>query len=230
MMDGIKVLDHGYVRLFEHMGNDLSIVRNARVSYDAAWRTGDNAANDERLIRYLMKNHHTTPFEAVTFTFDIKAPIFVVRQWHRHRTWSYNEVSARYTALPEEYYIPRPCDITTQSTTNKQARTTEQHADADAIEICLRGHCQQAFRLYQDLLNAHVPRELARTVLPLATYTHFFGTVDLHNLFHFLRLRLHPHAQYEIREYAQALLTLIAPIVPVAVAAFTETFDGPNEK
>jgi thymidylate synthase (FAD) len=120
----IDVLDHGFVRLVDHMGDDLSIVRAARVSYDAAWRAGEDQGSDERLIRYLWKNHHTTPFEAVTFTFEVKAPIFVLRQWHRHRTWSYNELSARYSELPEEYYVPDPKNIgCAESEANKQGRT-----------------------------------------------------------------------------------------------------------
>src|SRR3954467_15177184 len=118
----INVLNHGFVRLIDSMGSDLSVVRAARVSYDAAWRAGEDQGSDRRLIHYLWKNHHTSPFEAVTFTFEVKAPIFVFRQWHRHRTWSFNELSARYKELPEEYYLPRPELIGTQSTSSKQAR------------------------------------------------------------------------------------------------------------
>ena len=122
----IKVLDHGFVRLVDHMGSDLSIVRNARVSYDAEWRAGEDDGKDAKLINYLLKNRHTSPFEAVSFTFDVKAPIFVFRQWHRHRTWSFNEVSARYAALSEEFYVPEPAQITGQAASNKQMRTAEQ--------------------------------------------------------------------------------------------------------
>lgn len=110
-MQKIDLLDHGYVRLVDSMGGDISIVRAARVSYDAAWRAGDMKESDDRLIRYLWRNHHTTPFEAVTLTFEVKAPIFVFRQWHRHRTWSFNELSARYRELPEEFYVPDPALI-----------------------------------------------------------------------------------------------------------------------
>jgi thymidylate synthase (FAD) len=217
----MNILDHGHVRLFEHMGSDLSVVRNARVSYDAEWRESDEK-KDEKLIHYLMKNRHTSPFEAVTFTFDIKCPIFVARQWHRHRTWSYNEVSARYAELPEEFYVPNASQITTQSPSNKQMRTDVQHPDAERFKACIQEQCADSFWLYKNLIKHGCPRELARGVLPLNTYTHFFGTVDLHNLFHFLKLRLHPHAQYEIRVYAEAMLDLIEPIVPVCVAAFKE--------
>lgn len=222
-MSEIKVLDHGLVRLVDHMGNDLSIVRAARVSYDADWRTGDDAGKDEKLIGYLMKNHHTSPFEAVTFTFEVKAPLFVFRQWHRHRTWSYNEVSARYAELPEEFYVPELSDITHQSTSNKQMRTNEQHDNALLMQSYMRKSMMDAFALYKELLAQGCPRELARSVLPCSTYSRMFATVDLHNLFHFLRLRLHEHAQKEIRVYAEAMLELVEPIVPYAVAAFKET-------
>ena len=221
-MNSINVLDHGLVRLIDHMGSDLSIVRNARVSYDAEWRTGDDAGKDEKLIHYLYKNKHTSPFEAVQFTFEVKAPIFVFRQWHRHRTWSFNEISARYAELPSEYYVPEIEQITTQHTSNKQMRTDQtHHAAAEAREM-IDSACEWAFSTYKYLITMGIPRELARGVLPVNTYSHMFATVDLHNLFHFLRLRLHEHAQYEIRVYAEAMLALIEPIVPVAVAAFRE--------
>lgn len=222
-MSEIKVLDHGLVRLVDHMGNDLSIVRAARVSYDADWRTGEDEGKDEKLIAYLMKNHHTSPFEAVTFTFEVKAPLFVFRQWHRHRTWSYNEVSARYSELPEEFYVPELSDITHQSTSNKQMRTSEQHDNALLMQSYMRKSMMDAFALYKELLAQGCPRELARAVLPTSTYSRMFATVDLHNLFHFLRLRLHEHAQKEIRVYAEAMLELVEPIVPYAVDAFKET-------
>jgi len=218
-----QVLDHGLVRLVDHMGNDLSIVRAARVSYDADWRTGEDEGKDEKLIAYLMKNHHTSPFEAVTFTFEVKAPLFVFRQWHRHRTWSYNEVSARYSELPEEFYVPELSDITHQSESNKQMRTSQQHDNALLMQSYMRKSMMDAFALYKELLAQGCPRELARGVLPTSTYSRMFATVDLHNLFHFLRLRLHEHAQKEIRVYAEAMLELVEPVVPYAVAAFKET-------
>lgn len=215
----IKVLNHGHVRLVEHMGSDLSIVRNARVSYDAEWRTGEDAGKDEKLIDYLVKNKHTSPLECVQFTFDVKAPIFVFRQWHRHRTWSFNEISARYSELPEQYYIPEVSQITTQSKDNKQMRTDEIHPKAEDIQDFIMTSCDVAFNYYKQMLKMGAPRELARGVLPVNTFSHMFCTVDLHNLSHFLKLRLHEHSQYEIRVYAQAMLDLIEPIVPVTVAA-----------
>lgn len=238
----INVLDHGFVRLMSftqpalhaqqwvdgtqesnaalNWSGDLEIVRNARVSYDADWRTGEDAGKDEKLIGYMIRNHHTSPFEALVFTFEVKAPIFVMRQWHRHRTWSYNEVSARYSELPEEFYVPAIEQITTQSTSNKQMRTMEQHPLAGELNSAVRDFCQASFRTYKAMLEIGMPRELARGILPLNTYTRMFATVDLHNLLHFLRLRLHEHAQYEIRVYAEALLELIRPIAPFAIAAF----------
>lgn len=217
----MNVLDHGHCRLVNHMGNDLSIVRAARVSYDADWRTGEDEGKDAKLIWYLMRNHHTSPFESVTFTFDVKAPVFVFRQWHRHRTWSFNEVSARYLELPEEFYVPGLIGI--QASHNKQMRLLEENPHEEEIRQAIQIQCQEAFDTYRNLLRLGAPRELARGVLPLNTYSHMFATVDLHNLFHFLRLRLHEHAQYEIQLYAQALLNQIRPVVPVAVAAFEET-------
>jgi thymidylate synthase (FAD) len=222
-MDKVDVLDHGFVRLVDHMGDDLSIVRSARVSYNADWRSGDEEGKDEKLIKYLWKNKHTSPFESVVFTFEVKAPIFVFRQWHRHRTWSFNEISARYTELDEGYYVPAIEKITTQSKSNKQMRTDEQHPFAEDIARAIDQSNMLAFEMYRQLLIDGCPRELARSVLPVGAYSRMFATVDLHNLLHFLKLRLHEHSQYEIRVYAEAILTSINPIVPVAVKAFMDT-------
>jgi thymidylate synthase (FAD) len=212
------------------MGSDLSIVRAARVSYAAAWRAGEDEHADEKLIHYLYKHQHFTPFEAVTFTFEVKAPIFVVRQWHRHRTQSYNELSGRYRALSEEFYLPSPMVVGMQSATNKQGRNTQspgEWAEQRAKELeYINTHCEAAFGLYRQLLSTGWPRELARMVLPVNTYTHMFTTLNLRNLFHFLGLRVDPHAQYEIQQYAFAMLDLIHPIVPVAVSAWEESQTG----
>lgn len=218
----IKVLDHGLVRLIEHMGSDLSIVRNARVSYNAEIRTGEDEGKDVKLLNYLVKNNHTSPFESCLFTFEVKAPIFVLRQWHRHRTWSFNEISARYAELPEEFYVPEMAQITGQSTSNKQMRTDEIHPLAEHMRQAIYSAGGGAFATYKELIAAGCPRELARSVLPVGTYSHMFATVDLHNLMHFLKLRLHSHSQYEIRVYAEAMLQLIEPLVPHTVAAFKE--------
>jgi len=222
-MDKIDLLDHGFVRLVDTMGSDLSIARAARVSFDAAWRAGEDEGSDARLIRYLWRNHHTTPFEAVTFTFEVKAPIFVFRQWHRHRTWSFNELSARYRELPEEYYIPDPAMIGVQSTRSKQARDIlDNMPDRSAEAADVRLLMQDAFIEYRRLLTMGWPRELARSVLPVATYSHMFATVDLLNLLKFLTLRCDAHAQYEIRVYAEAMRDLARQIVPVAIAAWEQ--------
>ena len=207
----INVLDHGFVRLVDSMGNDLSVVRAARVSYDAYWRAGEDEGSDQRLINYLWKHRHTTPFEAVTLTFEIYAPIFVLRQWHRHRTWSYNELSARYRPLPEVFYVPNPSLIGEQSTDNKQGRRLD--ADLEAmrqkeIEILAKA-CKHSFETYDFLLDAGWPRELARSVLPVNTYSHMFATVNLLNLMKFLTLRCDEHAQYEIRVYANTMRDLL---------------------
>lgn len=222
----IDVLDGvGYVRLMDWMGGDLSVVRAARVSYDADWRAGEDEGSDARLVRYLMRNQHSTPFEAVEFQFEVKLPIFVARQWHRHRTWTYNELSARYRELPEEFYVPDPLLIGTQDSRNKQGREASSRSDEEARAQVLRARdaCEDAFETYGALLDEHDwPRELARIVLPVAAYTHMFAKVDLWNLLRFLRLRLDPHAQREIRAYAEALQELALAVAPVSVAAWQE--------
>lgn len=228
-MQKVDVLDHGFVRLVDSMGNDLSVVRAARVSHDAAWRAGEDQGSDTRLINYLWKHRHTTPFEAVTFTFEVMAPIFVFRQWHRHRTWSYNELSARYRELPEVYYLPDPAMIGTQATANKQGRQ-----DPAAMDVVQRRQevefldkaCSRAFLTYRALLAAGWPRELARSILPVNTYSHMFATVDLLNLLKFLTLRCDAHAQHEIRVYADAMRELIRPIVPTCIAAWETPAHG----
>lgn len=215
-MQEIKVLDHGLVRLVDHMGGDLSVSRAARVSYDAPPRE-----EDKKLIHYLWKNKHTTPFEAVTLTFEVKAPIFVLRQWHRHRMWSYNELSARYRELPEEFYIPDAELVGAQSKDNKQMRdqvevTPTHHKMRSIIEESNR----RSFDKYRLLLSTGCPRELARSVLPMGTYSHMFGTVNLRSLFHFLSLRDHEHAQHEIRVYAKAMAELTKAVAPISVEAW----------
>lgn len=222
-MEKIDLLDHGYVRLVDSMGGDLSVVRSARVSYDAAWRAGENEKGDRGLINYLWKNHHTTPFEAVTLTFEVMAPIFVFRQWHRHRTQSYNELSARYKRLPAVYYTPEISQITMQSTDNKQMRTDEQNPKAESICHRMDVHCKAAFKLYDELLEDGTPRELARGVLPFFTYSHMFTTMNLLNFMKFCTLRCHTHAQYEIRVYADAMVELAKTIAPVCMGAWEKT-------
>ena len=220
----MKVLNHGYIELVSSVGNDLAIINAARVSYNRSNREfGDS---ESRLLRYLLSNSHTSPFEHVVFTFNVKAPIFVFRQWHRHRTWSFNEVSARYTELPDEFYIPDMDVIGVQSKSSKQARELEDTRNGESKEFIVH-HFEHAYaaayNAYRTLLNVYnVPRELARSVLPVATYSSMYATCDLHNLLHFLKLRLHAHAQYEIRVYAEAILKLIEPIVPNTIKVWKE--------
>lgn len=216
MTQEVKVHD-GYVRLIDSMGSDLSIVRSARTSYDAAWKAGNDKGSDTRLIRYLWANGHTTPFESVEFQFEVKAPIFVTRQWMRHRTWSYNEVSARYTRLPEEFYVPYADSIGRQSEINHQSRTDEDNPLAHAIVDEIFTAQQEAFGRYNDLIAFGCPRELARIVLPLGTYTKMHAKADLLNLLKFLKERTSEGAQPEIREYAEAIIHLITPVVPVTM-------------
>lgn len=245
-MSKINVLDHGFVRLVSYMqpvpvytggdyeghdlewSGDLEIIRNARVSYNADWRAGDDESGDAKLIRYLLKNKHTSPFEAMVFTFEIQVPIFIARQWHRHRTWSYNEVSARYAPLDLGYFIPEPSTIGKQSKSNKQMRDIGDMTDEEAavyhdFELSLRSHNSNGHNLYKYFLEQGIPRELARCFLEVNAYTRYFGTVNLHNLMHFLRLRLHEHAQYEVRQYAEALLGLVESICPITIKAFRES-------
>jgi thymidylate synthase (FAD) len=209
LKEGLKFLD------------SIPVTSDEQARIYAQRRQEAQESKDEKLIHYLYSHRHTTPFESMVFTFEVQAPIFVFRQWHRHRTWSYNEVSARYTELPELYYVPDATNIGPQSKTNKQGREEGFTLDAQLqFKQGIEWSCQNAFRVYHSLLKAGVSRELARMVLPLNTYSRMFATVDLHNLFHFLALRLDEHAQYEIRVYAQALLTLVRSVCPIAVEAF----------
>lgn len=217
----IHVLDTGFVRLIDYMGTDLSIVRAARASFDASWRAGADEGSDQKLIKYLYANNHNTPFESVVFQFEVYAPIFVFRQWHRHRTQSYNELSARYRELPAVWYTPRFNHIGVQSKNNKQASEfpllspEEKRARLEEIEL-YDATMVTEFKTYQKLLKCGWPRERARAVLGTAVYSHMFAKVDLHNLFKFMDERSSPDAQFEIREYSGAIHRLIRECVPVA--------------
>jgi thymidylate synthase (FAD) len=230
------VLDgQGYVALVNSMGSDRAVLNAARVSYgkDTAHRSDDDilTEKDKKLIQYLLVNKHTSPFEHVQFTFEVSAPIFVFRQWHRHRTWSYNEISARYTELPEQFYVPSVESIGMQHASNKQMRTTvalNEEAELNRkIEIAeYVGRCKESFDQYRTLIEAGWPRELARAVLPVSTFSRMAATVDLHNLMGFLRLRLHEHAQKEIQEYAVAMLCLMHVVTPLTAIIFSESLRG----
>jgi thymidylate synthase (FAD) len=218
MNERIDCLDHGFVRLVDHMGDDSAIVQAARVSYGGGTKT---AEEDETLIRYLMRNMHTSPFEMVEFKFHCKLPIFCARQMVRHRTASLNELSGRYSELPEEFYIPRMERVVRQSTTNKQGSgEVFEESVANHIRSNMSAMARDEFKHYHWMLEQDVARELSRINLPLSTYTDWYWKMDLHNLFHFLKLRLDGHAQYEIRVYAEAIFKLIRPIVPISCKAF----------
>jgi thymidylate synthase (FAD) len=214
-----QVLDHGYVRCVDFLGNDLRVSNAARICQEE-WR----GEQDVKLINHLYKNKHTTPFEHVVITFEVMAPIFVFRQWHRHRTQSYNEMSARYTELPERYYVPQVSDIGLQSKKNHQSRVQDaENNNAVRLRNIIDMSCSAAFEQYRVLLNDGCPRELARSVLPMSTYSKMYATVNLWNLFHFLTLRCDPHAQYEIRVYAEAMADMLQVIVPTCYAVWKET-------
>lgn len=224
-----QVLDHGFVRYRHHMGDDLAIVHNARQSYGAEWKAGIDEMGDERLIRYLMKNGHNTPFEVCAVTIQVKAPIFVFRQWHRHRTQSYNELSARYRQLDSEFFLPELHTITTQHTDNKQMRTSLQHPDALHIRQMMEDSNRAAFAVYEELIKLGTPRELARTVVPVGTYSTMSATSNLHNWMRFLKERLHEHAQYEIQVYAIEVAKILSELFPVTMESFKELNCGSNE-
>ncbi len=216
----INVLDQGFVRLVDVMGNDARIVQAARVSYGDGTKT---VREDAGLIDYLMRHKHTSPFEMVEFTFHIKAPIFVVRQWFRHRTASVNEISGRYSVLRDEFYLPDPSELRAQSAKNKQVGEGALPDDA-AVAAARRIHDSQreSYTIYEELLELGVAREMAREVLPVGLYTEFYWKQNLHNLLHFLRLRLDWHAQAEIRVYADAVAKFVSKAVPATWASFEE--------
>ncbi|RMF34553.1 MAG: FAD-dependent thymidylate synthase [Alphaproteobacteria bacterium] len=216
------VLDHGFVRVVDYMGNDAAIVQAARVSYGAGTR---RARDDAGLIRYLMRHWHSTPFEMCEVKLHVKLPIFVARQWIRHRTANVNEYSARYSILDREFYIPAPEQIAAQSRSNRQGRgETLGGGEAARVLELLREDSRRCYDHYQEMLGEGIglARELARMNLPQNIYTQWYWKTDLHNLFHFLRLRADAHAQYEIRAYAEVICAIVADWVPLAWAAFED--------
>ncbi|AHH08989.1 FAD-dependent thymidylate synthase (plasmid) [Borrelia anserina] len=215
-----KVLDKGFLRLVDYMGSDNRIVNAARVSYRDSKAKRDNAA----LIDYLIRNEHTSPLEQVVLTFHVKAPIFVARQWMRHRTSRINEVSGRYSLMREEFYIPCKEDIKKQSLVNKQGRSDDDVDDDVAVSFLggLDDGYKVAYKIYDDMIKRDVSRELARITLPLSLYTEWYWQIDLNNLFRFIKLRISMHAQKEIREYASVILDIVSLVVPLATASFKE--------
>jgi len=229
----LKVLDHGHVKLQNIAGqtrrldraydaDDVDPARAARFSYNASDK--DRTREDDlKLASYLLENKHTTPFEMIEVWFEMKLPIFVARQFVRHRTVSINEVSARYVQLPNEFYIPKVENIGVKSAINKQGRVVGRDAicsEAESYCRLLREHCNRAYRFYDDSLDHGIPAEIARCALPVNIYTKWLWKQDLHNLMHFLRLRRHQHAQFEAREYADAIHTLLSSVLPETMALF----------
>ncbi|MDE1907174.1 MAG: FAD-dependent thymidylate synthase [Rhodospirillales bacterium] len=222
LFTAVPVLDHGFVRVVDYMGDDGAVVQAARVSYGRGTR---RALEDEGLIRYLMRHYHSTPFEMCEIKFHVKLPIFVARQWIRHRTANVNEYSARYSILDKDYYLPAPEQMAKQSKDNRQGRGEVLDAETTVrVMDMLRQDAEQTYGHYEEMLDEEtgLARELARMNLTLNTYTQWYWKTDLHNLFHFLRLRADAHAQYEIRVYAEAMLKLTEAWVPLCYKAFCD--------
>ncbi|OUJ14917.1 FAD-dependent thymidylate synthase [Acetobacter sp. DsW_063] len=224
LFTAIPVLDHGFIRVIDYMGDDSAVVQAARVSYG---RGTKKVSEDSGLIRYLMRHRHSTPFEMCEIKFHIKLPIFIARQWIRHRTANVNEYSARYSILDNEFYLPAPEHMAAQSASNRQGRGDTLDAEtAQQVMELLRDDAARCYRTYEHLLDTDegpgLARELARMNLTLNAYTQWYWKVDLHNLMHFLSLRIDPHAQYEIRAYAEAMLDILRAWVPVTAEAFQD--------
>jgi thymidylate synthase (FAD) len=232
LYEPLPVLDHGFVRVVDYMGDDAAIVQAARVSYGRGTR---RISEDRGLINYLMRHRHTTPFETCEIKYHVKLPIFVARQWIRHRTANVNEYSARYSILDNEFYVPAPEHLAAQATANRQGRgAVFDGKAADQALALLRADAQRAYAGYAELLNEDasgesidparpgLARELARINLTLGFYTQWYWKTDLHNLLHFLSLRADPHAQYEIRAYAEVMLATLKRWVPMTYEAFLE--------
>ncbi len=216
-----KVLDKGFVRLVDYMGGDARIVQAARVSYGGGTKS---VRQDKALIDYLLRNKHTSPFEQVILTFHVKMPVFVARQWIRHRTARLNEISGRYSVMSDEFYLPNENEIRTQSIDNKQGSSKEEIDPELAKKVIglLNKEQKGQYENYQDLLADDIARELARINLPLSLYTEMYWQIDLHNLFHFLKLRMDSHAQYEIRVYGEVMAKIVKAVSPLAYEAFEE--------
>ena len=214
-----QVLDKGFVRLVDYMGGDNRVVQSARVSYGEGTKS---FREDSGLIDYLLRHSHTSPFEQVILTFHVKLPIFVARQWIRHRTARLNEISGRYSIMKDEFYVPAPEDIALQSSDNKQGRSSEtlEKEYAEKIRAGLAKDQSGAYAAYSSLVDQGIARELARINLPLSVYTEWYWQIDLHNLFHFLKLRLDSHAQKEIRLYAEVLFDITKKVAPGCCESF----------
>ncbi|EAQ05958.1 FAD-dependent thymidylate synthase [Yoonia vestfoldensis] len=224
LYNAYDVLDHGFIRVIDYMGDDAAICQAARVSYG---RGTKSVQNDEGLIRYLMRHWHSTPFEMCEIKLHVKLPVFVARQWIRHRTANVNEYSARYSILDREFYIPAPEHLAAQSVINNQGRGEALSGDEAARVLAyLKDDAARCYDHYAEMISDEgqqgLARELARMNLPANIYTQWYWKVDLHNLFHFLRLRADSHAQYEIRVYAEEICKVVADWVPAAYGAFED--------
>jgi len=218
----VPVLDHGFVRLVDYLGTDSRIVQSARVSYGEGTKT---VRQDKGLIAYLLRNEHMSPFEQVVFTFHVKMPIFVARQWVRHRTARMNEISGRYSVLPSEFYLPEAADLCYQRTDNRQGRDEQRDVPPELTHKVLdylKNDAETCYGHYQEMLSDDLSREIARINLPLALYTEMYWQIDLRNLLHFIRLRMDNHAQKEIRVYAEVLAKAVEAVTPYAWEAFEE--------
>jgi len=220
-----SVLDKGFIRLVDYMGTDERVVQAARVSYGEGTKS---YREDAGLIDYLLRNAHTSPFEQIILTFHVKLPIFVARQWIRHRTARLNEVSGRYSVMKDEFYVPSPDDLALQSTDNKQGRSAEALDPdyAEKVRAALAEDQKAAYASYKSLVDEGLARELARINLPLSLYTEWYWQIDLHNLFHFLELRLDAHAQKEIRLYAEVMLDIAKKVAPRCCESFERHIRG----
>jgi thymidylate synthase (FAD) len=218
----IPVLDHGFVRYIDHMGDDKRILEAARISYKSPSK-GDEA--DKKLLSYLWKNKHTSPFEMVKLTLNIKMPIFIMRQYVRHRMQNLNEVSARYTELPNEFYIPsnwRKQDVKNKQGSVEDGVFNPEFGDTEIVNASeyLKSFCDHSYKVYQNLLNAGIAREMARMVLPINIYTEIYACWDLKNLLHFITLREDSHAQAEIQEYGKAIKSICQELFPWTIEAY----------
>ena len=221
----LKVLDRGFVRLVDYLGGDARIVAAARVSYGAGTKS---VREDRGLINYLVRHLHTSPLEQVVLTFHVKLPIFVMRQWVRHRTARLNELSGRYSVMTDEFFVPSEADVRYQGIANRQGSSDEEVPPELRRKVCdllVKGQ-GAAYAEYEELLRDNVARELARVNLPLSIYTQVYWQIDLHNLFHFLRLRMEAHSQKEIRDYAHVLARCAKAVAPMATEAFEEHIYG----
>ena len=239
LYEAIPVLDHGFIRVIDYMGEDTSIVQAARVSYGKGTK---KVSTDSGLIKYLMRHWHSTPFEMCEIKYHIKLPIFIARQWIRHRTANVNEYSARYSILDKEFYLPSKENLAAQSSTNRQGRGEILEGDqAENVLKLLKNDAEQTYRNYETMLNEKydgskidessngLARELARMNLTLNTYTQWYWKTDLLNLMNFLRLRADHHAQYEIRTYADKMLDTLKKWVPITYEAFMDYRVGGTE-